>query len=123
MGQPASSRYAVSALASVALLIAVLQDDAQLLRFPPFSWLVYLGRISYGLYVFHLFALALMSQMLFVPLLGIRPNFELRLIALFSADSNTGSGILQVAGATVPEAKEAFYLRYCSLRGTRFAGA
>jgi peptidoglycan/LPS O-acetylase OafA/YrhL len=82
-GPSSVATYAVSALASVALLIAVLQDDAQLLRFPPFSWLVYLGRISYGLYVFHLFALALISQMLFVPLLGIQLNFELRLILSF----------------------------------------
>jgi peptidoglycan/LPS O-acetylase OafA/YrhL len=75
--------YAVSALASVALLVAVLQDDARLLRVPPFSWLVFLGRISYGLYVFHLFSLSLVFRMSFVPLLGIQLNFERRLILSF----------------------------------------
>lgn len=75
--------FSVSALASVALLIAVLHDDAQFLRVRPFSWLVYLGRISYGLYVFHLFALALVFKMSSIPLLGIQLNFERRLTLAF----------------------------------------
>ena len=75
--------FAVSALASVMLLVAVLQENAQLLRVPPFSWLVYLGRISYGLYVFHLLALALASNLSVVPLLGIQLNFERRLALAF----------------------------------------
>ena len=75
--------YTGSALACVALLIAALQDEAKLLSVPPFSWLVYLGRISYGLYVFHLFALAFVFKMSVVPLLGIELNFERRLILSF----------------------------------------
>ncbi|HEU4510251.1 MAG TPA: acyltransferase [Pyrinomonadaceae bacterium] len=79
-GPTSIATYSVTALASVVLLIAVLQRDARLLRFPPFTWLVYLGRISYGLYVFHLLAIALVGQVMFIPLLGIQVNFELRLL-------------------------------------------
>ena len=75
--------YLVSALASVALLVAVLQTNTRLLMFPPFTWLVYLGRISYGLYVFHLFALALVAKQLVVPVIGIPHNFESRLLLSF----------------------------------------
>jgi peptidoglycan/LPS O-acetylase OafA/YrhL len=77
-GMTSVGTYAFSALASVVLLLAVLQTDAQFLRVPPFSWLVYLGRISYGLYVFHLLALALMMNVSSVPVLGIPINFVLR---------------------------------------------
>jgi peptidoglycan/LPS O-acetylase OafA/YrhL len=73
--------YSVTALASVALLVAVLQTNAdRLLRFRPFSWLVYLGRISYGLYVFHLLALTLIAKLVSIPGVGIRFNFELRFV-------------------------------------------
>ncbi len=76
--------YSLTALASVASIVAVLQTDAgRLLRHRPYSWLVYLGRISYGLYVFHLLALALVAKLVVIPLLGIRFNFELRFIAAF----------------------------------------
>ena len=75
--------YTVTAIASVLLLIAVLKTDAPLLRVPIFSWLVYLGRVSYGLYVFHLLALALVAKLAFVPILGISLNFERRLIFSF----------------------------------------
>ena len=75
--------YTVTAIASVLLLIAVLKSDAPLLRVPAFSWLVYLGRVSYGLYVFHLLALAVVAKLAFVPLLGISLNFERRLIFSF----------------------------------------
>ena len=75
--------YTVTALASVLLLVAVLKTDAPLLRVPIFSCLVYLGRISYGLYVFHLLALALAAKLSFVPLLGIPLNFERRLVFSF----------------------------------------
>lgn len=75
--------YAISALASVMLLIAVLHDKAEFLRVQPFSWLVYLGRISYGLYVFHLLALALAAKLVVVPFLGIPLNFERRLALAF----------------------------------------
>jgi peptidoglycan/LPS O-acetylase OafA/YrhL len=75
--------YTVSGLAAVVFLFAVLQNEVRLLCRPPFSWLMYLGRISYGLYVFHLFALALMAKLLVVPLLGIPLNFERRFICAF----------------------------------------
>jgi len=91
-GPTSIATYALTGFASVLLLAAVLRSDARLLRFAPFSWLVYLGRISYGLYVFHLFALALMTQVLVVPLIGITLNFELRIILSF---------LLTVALATV----------------------
>ena len=70
--------YLGSALASLVLLVAALQTKARWLTVPPFSWLVYLGRISYGLYVFHLFALALVAKQLVVPL-----GFEGRLLFSF----------------------------------------
>lgn len=82
-GPTSVATYAASALASVVLLLAVLRSEARILRVPPFSWLVYLGRISYGLYVFHLLALALVAQVVFVPVLGIPLNFELRLLCSF----------------------------------------
>jgi peptidoglycan/LPS O-acetylase OafA/YrhL len=69
--------YVVSALASVALLVAVLRKEAPALLVPPLSWIVYLGRISYGLYVFHLFALAVVMQ-LAIPL-----SFQVRVLAAF----------------------------------------
>ena len=69
--------FGVSAVASVMLLTAVLRTETPLLRVPPLSWLVYLGRISYGLYVFHLFALAFVMQ--FAVSLG----FELRILLSF----------------------------------------
>lgn len=75
--------YSLSGLASLMLLLAVLRSDAPLLRESPFSWLVYLGRISYGLYVFHLFALALVMKMSFAPIVGIPLGYELRVATAF----------------------------------------
>jgi peptidoglycan/LPS O-acetylase OafA/YrhL len=75
--------YAVSALASVSLLVGFLTTNSRFLYRPPFTWLVYLGRISYGLYVFHLFALTLMSKLLVIPVLQIQLNFERRLLFSF----------------------------------------
>lgn len=75
--------YAVSAIASVMMLVAVLHGNAPLLHLPPFTWLVYLGRISYGLYVFHLLALALTAKLLFLNVLQIEPTFERRLFFSF----------------------------------------
>ena len=72
-----------SAVASVALLLAFLKTNAPLLHRAPFTWLVYLGRISYGLYVFHLFSLTLMSELSSIPVLGIPLNFERRLLFSF----------------------------------------
>ncbi|HET9786737.1 MAG TPA: acyltransferase family protein, partial [Pyrinomonadaceae bacterium] len=69
--------------ASVLLLAAVLRGEARLLSIPPFSWLVYLGRISYGLYVFHLFALVLMTRVSVIPVIGVQLNFPLRTVLSF----------------------------------------
>jgi len=73
--------YPLAAIASVMLLVAALQTDAPILRRKPFSWLVYLGRISYGLYIFHLLSLTLMSKQ--SSLLGIPMNFERRFVLSF----------------------------------------
>jgi peptidoglycan/LPS O-acetylase OafA/YrhL len=69
--------FGISAVASVMLLTAVLRREALLLRVPPLSWIVYLGRISYGLYVFHLFALA------FVMRFAVSAGFEVRIVLSF----------------------------------------
>jgi peptidoglycan/LPS O-acetylase OafA/YrhL len=74
--------YTATALAGVMLLLSVLQANASFLRRPVFSWLVYLGRISYGLYVFHLLALALVPQIV-IGYFGIPLNFELRVLLSF----------------------------------------
>ncbi len=74
--------YLATASASVMLLIAVLRKDAQFLLQRPFSWLVYLGRISYGLYVFHLLGLALIAKVVVVNL-GITLSFESRVLLSF----------------------------------------
>jgi peptidoglycan/LPS O-acetylase OafA/YrhL len=91
-GPTSVATFGLSGLASVVLLLAFLTSDAHILRVPPFSWLVYLGRISYGLYVFHLFALAMMMNVLVVPVLGIPTNFISRVVLSF---------LLTVALATV----------------------
>ena len=74
--------YFVTALAGVLLLAAFLKTDFPLLRAAPFSWLVYLGRISYGLYVFHLLSLALIAKLANGALLGSF-NFEARIVSSF----------------------------------------
>lgn len=79
-GPTSIATYTVTALASTLLLVAVLKKDAPLLRVPPFSWLVYLGRVSYGLYVFHLLALALIANLSATAFLGTSLNFERRFI-------------------------------------------
>ena len=86
--------YSVTAVAGVMLLVAVLHTDAAFLRLRPFSWFVYLGRISYGLYVFHLLSIALLPT-LFVTAFGIAPTFGQRVVlsflltVLFAASSYT----------------------------------
>jgi peptidoglycan/LPS O-acetylase OafA/YrhL len=82
-GASSIATYALSGLTSAVLLVAVLRSEARLLNVAPFSWLVYLGRISYGLYVFHLLSLALMMNVVVVPVLGIPLGFELRVLASF----------------------------------------
>lgn len=73
--------YPLTAIASVMLLVAALQTDAAILRRKPFSWLVYLGRISYGLYVFHLLSLTLAYKQ--SSFLGIPLDFERRFALAF----------------------------------------
>lgn len=82
-GPTSIATYALSGFASVLLLAAILRSEARLLSIQPFSWLVYLGRISYGLYVFHLFALTLISQVSVMPGLGVPLNFKLRVLLSF----------------------------------------
>ena len=74
--------YLATASASVMLLVAVLRNDAQFLLVRPFSWLVYLGRISYGLYVFHLLGLALVPRLIITGV-GIPLGFEIRVLLSF----------------------------------------
>jgi peptidoglycan/LPS O-acetylase OafA/YrhL len=74
--------YPLVAIASVTLLVAALHTNAAILGHKSFSWLVYLGRISYGLYVFHLLSLTLMSKQ--SSLLGIPLNFERRFVLSFA---------------------------------------
>lgn len=82
-GPTSIASYFVTASAGVLLLVAFLRAEAPMLRVAPFSWLVYLGRISYGLYVFHLLALALVTQLILAPQLGVKFSFEGRLIVSF----------------------------------------
>ena len=65
------------------LIVGFLRSESRVLLRRPLSWLVYLGRISYGLYVFHLLALTIMSKLLFIPIIGVPLNFERRLISAF----------------------------------------
>jgi peptidoglycan/LPS O-acetylase OafA/YrhL len=74
--------YFATASASVMLLVAALRADAHFLLQRRFAWLVYLGRISYGLYVFHLLGLGLIAKLLIVNL-GIPLNFESRVLLSF----------------------------------------
>ena len=64
-GPTSVATYFVTASASVLLLASVLKQKVPFLSIWPFSYLVYLGRISYGLYVFHLLALTLVTKFLF----------------------------------------------------------
>jgi peptidoglycan/LPS O-acetylase OafA/YrhL len=63
-GQAASwllvSGYALASLGSVMVLYSFLGAGSR--RFP--AWVIYLGRISFGLYVFHAFAIELMHAIL-----------------------------------------------------------
>lgn len=82
-GLASLATYPLSAIASLTLLVAALRKEAGVLNYPPFTWLVYLGRISYGLYVFHLLALAVVSQLISIPIVDIPLNFERRFVLSF----------------------------------------
>jgi peptidoglycan/LPS O-acetylase OafA/YrhL len=57
---PLIGGYALGSMGAVLLLIAFLGVNPKLLP----GWAIYLGRISYGLYVYHLFALYIMDHLL-----------------------------------------------------------
>jgi peptidoglycan/LPS O-acetylase OafA/YrhL len=59
--------YALGALGSAMLLAAFLGVDARLLP----HWAIYLGRVSYGLYVFHMFAVYITKHLLIGPVASI----------------------------------------------------
>jgi peptidoglycan/LPS O-acetylase OafA/YrhL len=67
--------YALVALGSVCMIVAFLGVDPRSLP----AWMVYLGRISYGLYVYHGFALNITNRFPLSTLLINRiPNYPLR---------------------------------------------
>lgn len=57
---PLIGRYTLATLGSVLLLLAFLGLEAALLP----RWAVYLGRISFGLYVFHQFAIVIANRLI-----------------------------------------------------------
>lgn len=54
--------YPVVAIASIGMMLAFLRDGAPAPRGPVYRALIHLGRISYGLYVFHALALDIARQ-------------------------------------------------------------
>jgi peptidoglycan/LPS O-acetylase OafA/YrhL len=86
-GPTSVATYGLSAVASVMLLIAVLRTETPLLHVPPLSWIVYLGRISYGLYVFHLFALAFVMQLTIPIGFGLHVLFSFLFTVVLAAAS------------------------------------
>ncbi len=57
--------YPLAALGSGGFLLAMLGAGSAGVRWATNAWLVYLGRISYGLYVYHLFAMLFISHYVF----------------------------------------------------------
>jgi len=85
---PVIGAYALGATGSVVTLVAFLGVNPALLP----RWAVYLGRISYGLYVYHVFALDLMNKWLMphaafmsAPLYFLKGSLSLGLIFLMAA--------------------------------------
>jgi peptidoglycan/LPS O-acetylase OafA/YrhL len=58
--------YALGTLGSILMLLAFLGIDSKLLP----GWVIYLGRISFGLYIFHDFALYTVEQFPLSPLMA-----------------------------------------------------
>jgi peptidoglycan/LPS O-acetylase OafA/YrhL len=81
---PMIGGYALAVLGTVLLLIAFLGMDSNLLP----KWAIYLGRISYGLYVYHGFALFLARHLLAYikgPAFFLKSALALGLTVLFAA--------------------------------------
>jgi peptidoglycan/LPS O-acetylase OafA/YrhL len=62
--------YPLAAVGSGAFLLSALGAGGAGVRLVTNAWLVYLGRISYGLYVYHLFAMIFTSEYVFPLYLG-----------------------------------------------------
>jgi peptidoglycan/LPS O-acetylase OafA/YrhL len=74
---PLIGGYALGALGAVLILVAFLGLDHKLIP----GWAVYLGRISFGLYVYHLFALDIVNHVMIGHLASISsPIFILKAI-------------------------------------------
>ncbi len=69
--------YALIALGCCFLLVAILGLDKRLLP----GWTIYLGRISYGLYVFHMLALYFVDR---IPFQSPLPGIEAMLLRIFA---------------------------------------
>ncbi|MGA2048845.1 MAG: acyltransferase [Terracidiphilus sp.] len=76
-------QYALASLGCVLILVAFLGTNPKLLP----GWAVYLGRISYGLYVYHGFAIYLTKRFLFSPVGSYTsPVFFLKGLAALALD-------------------------------------
>jgi peptidoglycan/LPS O-acetylase OafA/YrhL len=80
--------YALGALGATLMLLAFLDASPKLLP----RWFIYLGRISYGLYVYHEFAIDITTRFIFrqasrieAPILFLKIGVELGLIVLVAA--------------------------------------
>ncbi len=75
--------YALAALGSALMVLAFLGITPKLLP----GWAIYLGRISYGLYVYHGFAIYLTKRFLFSPVASYSsPVFLLKGLAALTLD-------------------------------------
>jgi len=84
--------YGLATLGSIMLLVAFLGLDPKLIP----RWATYLGRISFGLYVYHEFALHIMRFLPIGPfLLNAGLSFPVRVFL------NTGLGIGLPLGLTI----------------------
>lgn len=82
-GLPSLFFYPIVAIASLLVIAAVIKQNLHLRDESRFGRLmVYLGRISYGLYVYHLLSINLVDQYLTGPMLGIRRSFLLSVVKL-----------------------------------------
>ena len=96
--------YPTIALGGVLLLLAVLSDDAA-----PSKALVYLGRISYGLYVFHALGL-LMADYIVPDEKATLVRYGLRNLHRVEFDHSHGGDLVSLAGDTVPATEAAVHV-------------